>query len=84
MRLVMEINTVVAFLIVSGLLIVPAYAQLQPLPKVGSCPSGFVDSGNYCTPLSTTTRRAIVKSSEYCPPWWRQSGSNYCLEHRRP
>ena len=61
-----------------------AHAQLQPpLPKVGSCPSGFVDSRNSCIPLSTTTRRAIVKGVEECPPGWRQSGSNYCLEHRR-
>jgi len=73
-----------ALLTVSSLVIAAAHARPQPLPKVGSCPSGFVDAGDRCTPLSTTTRRAIVKGSEPCPQWWRQSGSNYCLEHRRP
>jgi hypothetical protein len=73
-----------ALLTVGGLFITAAFAQPQSLPKVDSCPSGFVPSGNYCTPLITTTRRAIVKEGEHCPLWWRPSGSNYCLEHRRP
>ena len=72
-----------ALLTVSGMFIAAAVAQPQSLPKVGSCPSGYTDSDNRCTPLSTTTRRAIVKEGEHCPPWWRQSGSDYCLEHRR-
>jgi len=72
-----------ALLTVSGIFIAAAVAQPQSLPKVGSCPSGYTDSDNRCTPLSTTTRRAIVKEGEHCPPWWRESGSDYCLEHRR-
>ena len=72
-----------ALLTFGGMFVASAMAQQQSLPRVGSCPSGYIDSGNYCMPLSTTTRRAIVKESEHCPPWSRPSGSSYCLEHRR-
>jgi hypothetical protein len=59
--------------------VVMAPAQVQPVPRIGSCPSGFVTSGGYCMPMSGTTRPAIVKGGAQCPAGWTASGSNYCL-----
>jgi hypothetical protein len=54
-----------------------ALAQPAPVPKVGSCPSGYVESGGFCAPMSGTTRTAIIKSGQ-CPANWITSGA-YCL-----
>ena len=72
----MNLRTAVALAIVA-LPISAAHAGPRAVPKVGSCPSGYVDSVQYCTPLSTTTRFAEVKRAE-CLPGWTQSGA-YCL-----
>jgi hypothetical protein len=68
-----------AFLIigVSVMLATSALAQATPVPRVGSCPSGYTESGGYCAPMSGTTRPAIVKSGQ-CPANWISSGA-YCL-----
>jgi len=50
--------------------------QPQPMPKQGSCPSGYSQSGNYCTPGSSA-RYAVAKAGS-CPSGYSQSG-NYCL-----
>jgi hypothetical protein len=47
-----------------------------PLPKHGSCPSGYSQSGNYCNP-SSTARFAVLKIGS-CPSGYSQSG-DYCL-----
>ena len=47
-----------------------------PLPKQGSCPSGFSTSGNYCTPGSNA-HFAVAKVGS-CPSGYSTSG-NYCL-----
>jgi hypothetical protein len=57
-----------------------ALAQ-QPLPKVGSCPSGYRESGGYCAPMSDRAPAAIVKTGS-CPSGWMASG-NYCIEMRK-
>ena len=49
----------------------------QPLSKVGSCPSGYHTSGNYCTPSSANAKPAIAKVGS-CPSGYHTSG-NYCL-----
>ena len=49
----------------------------QPLSKVGSCPSGYHTSGNYCTPSSPNAKPAIAKVGS-CPSGYHTSG-NYCL-----
>ena len=59
----------------------PALAQqpVRPLPKVGSCPSGYYSSGSYCVPSSSgNTRGAIEKAGSSCPMGFYSSG-NYCL-----
>jgi len=64
---------------VSGLLFVATAAhalQPQPLPKRGSCPSGYSQSGNYCSPGSSA-RYAVPKVGS-CPNGYSQSGG-YCL-----
>ena len=48
----------------------------QPLPKQGSCPSGYSQSGNYCNPGSNA-RYAVLKEGS-CPSGYSQSG-NFCL-----
>ncbi len=68
-------------LIVSGLTALLSAAaahalQPQPLPKQGSCPSGYSQSGNYCTPGSSA-RYAVPKVGS-CPSGYSQSGG-YCL-----
>jgi hypothetical protein len=55
---------------------VSAGAQ-QPLPKQGSCPSGYHTSGNYCTPSSGSARPALPKVGS-CPSGYHTSG-DYCL-----
>lgn len=50
--------------------------QPQPMLKQGSCPSGYSQSGNYCTPGSSA-RYALPKVGS-CPSGYSQSG-NYCL-----
>jgi hypothetical protein len=57
-----------------------AQAQPLPLPKVGSCPSGYRDSGGYCAPMRRDAPQAVVKSGS-CPSGWMQSGA-YCVETR--
>jgi hypothetical protein len=70
-------------LIASLMLIVTTTTALaqQPVPKVGSCPSGYRESGGYCAPMSPNAPQAIVKTGS-CPSGWMQSGS-YCIEMRR-
>ena len=48
----------------------------QPLPKTGSCPSGYSTSGGYCAP-STNARFAVPKIGS-CPSGYSTSG-DYCL-----
>jgi hypothetical protein len=62
-------------------LALPAFAQPLPQPKVGSCPSGYRESGGYCAPTSERAPVAIPKTGQ-CPSGFTQSGA-YCLEMRR-
>lgn len=56
-----------------------AWAQPLPVPKVGSCPSGYSERGGFCAPMRRDAPAAIPKGSGHCPSGWMQSGS-YCIE----
>ena len=59
-----------------------AVAQPLPLPKTGSCPSGYTESGGFCSPMRRDAPVAVPKVGQ-CPSNWTQSGA-YCIEMRRP
>ena len=48
-----------------------------PVPKAGSCPSGYHTSGAYCAPSSAHARPALPKVGSY-PSAYHTSG-DYCL-----
>lgn len=52
-----------------------------PLPKTGSCPAGYSESGGYCAPMRSGERPAIPKRGA-CPSGWT-SEAYYCLGPRR-
>jgi hypothetical protein len=60
-----------------------AGAQALPQPKIGSCPSGYMQSGSFCAPMRKDSPAAIPKGSGQCPSGWMQSGA-YCVEMRPP
>jgi hypothetical protein len=66
---------------VAALLTTATLAQPLPQPKVGSCPSGYRESGGYCSPMTRDAPAAVVKRGQ-CPSGFAQSGA-YCLQMRR-
>jgi hypothetical protein len=58
-----------------------ADAEPLPVPKTGTCPSGYASGGSYCTPTSDRAPRAIPKVG-VCPGNWSSSGA-YCVEPPR-
>ena len=62
-------------------LITSAIAQPLPQPKVGQCPSGYMQSGNYCAPMNDKSKPAVPKVGQ-CPSGWMQSGGA-CQDMRR-
>ena len=68
-------------LTLSLLILMPALAAppAEPVAKVGSCPSGYSTSGEYCLAGSGTTRLAVPKGGS-CPSGFSTSGA-YCLSH---
>jgi hypothetical protein len=55
-----------------------AVAEPLPVAKIGSCPSGWMQSGGYCAPMSARSPAAVPKASAQCPAGWMQSGA-YCV-----
>jgi hypothetical protein len=49
----------------------------QPLPRSGSCPSGYSSSDGYCTP-GPSARFAVPRNAGPCPRGYSSSG-DYCL-----
>lgn len=68
-------------LIIFGMFLVcnVAYAEMPPptpIPKVGSCPFGYSNQGNFCIP-SSGAKFAIIKNGS-CP-FGYSTNYNYCL-----
>ena len=59
-----------------------AAAEPLPVPKTGTCPSSYRDSGGYCVPMSERAPAAIPKRG-ICPGNWSDSGA-YCVAPQRP
>lgn len=56
-----------------------AQQPVRPLPRLGSCPIGYLSSGSYCVPSRTgQTRGALEKVGGSCPIGFYSSG-NYCV-----
>ena len=53
-------------------------AATTPLPKVGSCPSGYSSEASWCVPMQNA-RVAVPKGKGQCPSTMMQSGA-YCIE----
>jgi hypothetical protein len=69
--------------ILASLLLLPTIGSAQqPVPKIGSCPSGYASSASYCTPMNDRSPAAIVKQGQ-CPSNWMTSGA-YCLQVTMP
>ena len=64
-----------------ALLAIVVILAALPVPKVGSCPAGYTESGGYCAPMRAGERPAIPKRGP-CPSDWITSG-NYCLGPKR-
>jgi hypothetical protein len=76
-----SINMRTALTTIVTLLLFASTATAQPLPlqKQGPCPSGYRESGGYCSPTSSRAPVAIPKERGQCPSGFMQSG-NYCIE----
>ena len=55
-------------------------ASAIPLPKTGSCPSGYSSEAVWCVPMANAPV-AVPKGAGQCPSTMRQSG-NYCIESK--
>lgn len=74
----MQVNCMKLFLTLLTMIFGIALAQsTQPIIKEGSCPSGYITSGNYCVPTGDNSHFAISKNGS-CPSGYITSG-NYCL-----
>lgn len=57
-----------------------AWAQPQPLIRVGACPLGYYTQAGYCVPSpSGVTRPAIQSDGLTCPLGYYKS-ANYCVK----
>lgn len=68
-------------LVAAAFATVPGFAEqpVRPLPKVGSCPTGYYSAGRYCIPgAGGHARGAIERIGGACPLGFYSSGS-YCL-----
>ena len=57
-------------------LVANAAPQPQPIPRDGTCPSGYYASDKYCVP--TSSARFAIKRDGSCPSGYYASG-NYCV-----
>jgi type IV secretory pathway protease TraF len=73
--------------IAAAILAIAKAAAADPLPIArpqvsGSCPFGYVTSGNYCVPSQGASAAVPKPSGGTCPRGWTSSGS-YCLRSGR-
>lgn len=51
--------------------------EAYPVPRYGSCPSGYHASSNYCVPNNFNSGAAVERDGS-CPSGYHASG-NYCV-----
>ena len=67
----------IASIVLGVLILIPQDVNAQVL-KIGSCPSGWRSSGQYC--VAGLSAKGIMIKVGSCPSGWRSSG-NYCVKH---
>lgn len=75
------LSCLAAAIAVMSLFVTLAYGQPQAVQKLGQCPSGYAQSGNYCVPMSANAPVAVPKLGQ-CPSSYITSGG-YCVEPQR-
>ena len=67
----------IASILLGILILIPQYANAQVL-KLGSCPSGWSSSGQYCVAGRNADPIVPKIGAGLCPSGWRSSGQ-YCV-----
>ncbi|MEX3690360.1 hypothetical protein AB3X91_17420 [Paraburkholderia sp. BR14263] len=55
--------------------------QAMPIPKNGSCPSGYHSDGNMSVPNANA--KPVIPKNGSCPSGWHSDG-NYCVANSEP
>jgi hypothetical protein len=72
--------TMCTIVLITAMAMTTAVQAKMPVPKHGTCPSRYYQSGGFCVPIAQAPS-AIPKHGP-CPRGWAQGGE-YCFKMRR-